>query len=122
MKHYDVIIVGAGPSGLMCAETLSKTSKKILVLEKKAVFGEKVCAGGLTRKAMALLDIPDHIIEHKITRTAVISRRSQSQTNAPEPFVFTVNRVVLGTWQMQRLKNSSVDLNHRWYFHGNPKG
>jgi len=110
MKHYDVIIVGAGPAGLMCAEILSKSDKSVLVLEKNEIFGDKVCGGGLTRKAMELLDIPDVIIEHKITRTAVFSRKRKSQTNAPEPFVFTVNRVTFGTWQKDRLQNSSVEI------------
>jgi geranylgeranyl reductase len=110
MKQYDVIIVGAGPAGLMCAESLSQSGLNILLLEKKKVFGEKVCGGGLTRKALELLDIPDHIIEHKIHRTAVFSRRRKSQTNAPEPFIFTVNRVTFGTWQKNRLQNSTVEI------------
>lgn len=110
MKHYDVIIVGAGPAGLMCAEVLSKSDKSVLVLEKNELFGDKVCAGGLTRKDLELLDIPDNIFEHKVTRTAVFSRKRKSQTNAPEPFVFTVNRVTFGTWQKNRLKNPKVEI------------
>lgn len=110
MKHYDVVIVGAGPAGLICAETLSTSGLSVLVLEKKKLFGDKVCAGGLTRKDLAILDIPDDIIEHKITRTAVLSRKRKSQTDAPEAFVFTVNRVTLGTWQKDRLRNSSIEV------------
>ncbi len=112
MKQWDVIIVGAGPAGLMCAETLSQSGLSILALEKNKVFGEKVCGGGLTRKCLELLDIPDHIIEHKIHRTAVFSRRGRSQTNAPEPFIFTVNRVTFGTWQKNRLQHSTVEIHN----------
>jgi len=108
MKHYDVIIVGAGPAGLICAEVLSKSDKSVLLLEKNEKFGEKICAGGLTRKDLELLDIPDEIFEHKVTRTAVLSKKRISQTNAPEPFVFTVDRVTLGTWQKDQLNSSSV--------------
>ena len=110
MKHYDVVIVGAGPAGLMCAKVLSKSDKSILILEKKEIFGEKVCAGGLTRKDLELLDIPDNIFEHKVTQTAVFSRKRKSQTNAPEAFVFTVNRVTFGTWLIDRLKNTKVEI------------
>ena len=110
IKHYDVIIVGAGPAGLMCAEILSKSDKSILVLEKNELFGDKVCAGGLTRKDLELLNIPDDIFEYKITNTAVFSRKRKSQTKAPEPFVFTVNRINFGTWQKNRLQNSSVEI------------
>jgi phytoene dehydrogenase-like protein len=39
MKKYDVIVVGAGVSGLLAALTLSKHGKKILVLEKSQYLG-----------------------------------------------------------------------------------
>ena len=36
MKNYDVIIIGAGPSGIFCAYELIKNKKdmKILMIEK----------------------------------------------------------------------------------------
>ena len=40
MENYDVIIVGGGPAGLKCAEVLGTAKKRVLLLEKKAVFGE----------------------------------------------------------------------------------
>ncbi len=110
MKKYDVIIVGAGPAGLMCAETLSQSSMSVLLLEKKELFGDKICAGGLTRKDMALLDVPEEIIEHRIRRTALYAGKRKSSTNAGEPFVFTVNRVEFGTWQKSRLHNTGVEI------------
>lgn len=110
MKYYDVIIVGAGPAGLMCAEILSKSDKSVLVLEKNEKFGDKVCAGGLTRKDLELLDIPDDIFEYKVTQTAVTSPKRKSQTNAPEPFVFTVNRITFGTWQKEQLDSTHVEI------------
>lgn len=39
MKKYDVIVVGAGVSGLLAALTLSKHGKKVLVLEKGEHLG-----------------------------------------------------------------------------------
>jgi len=47
-ESYDVIIVGAGPAGLKCAERLGGSSYRVLVIERKDVIGPKVCAGGLT--------------------------------------------------------------------------
>jgi flavin-dependent dehydrogenase len=47
-ESYDVIIVGAGPAGLKCAERLGGSSYRVLAIERKDVIGPKVCAGGLT--------------------------------------------------------------------------
>lgn len=47
MESYDVIIVGAGPAGLRCAEALGDTDFSVLLLERKNSVGHKVCAGGL---------------------------------------------------------------------------
>ncbi len=110
MKCYDVIIVGAGPAGLMCAETLSTYNLSVLVLEKNEVFGQKVCAGGLTRKDIALLDVPEEIIEYKVNKTAIISKRGRSSADAPEPFIFTVDRIEFGTWHKERLEKSGVKV------------
>jgi len=110
MTVYDVIIVGAGPAGLRCAEILSNSSLTVLLIEKGDTFGDKVCAGGLTRKDLGVIDIPDHIIEHKVTKTAVFSKKRNSMTNAPEPFVFTLKRKELGKWQRGQLKTVNVEV------------
>jgi protoporphyrinogen oxidase len=43
MSHYDVVILGAGPSGLVAAYCLGKAGAKVIVLERNAE------AGGLMR-------------------------------------------------------------------------
>ncbi len=45
MNNYDVVIVGAGPSGLFAAEKLSHEDYKVLVIDKKKIPGG---AGALT--------------------------------------------------------------------------
>jgi uncharacterized protein len=39
MNNYDVVIIGAGPSGLFAAETLSHENYKVLVIDKKRLAG-----------------------------------------------------------------------------------
>lgn len=110
MKIYDVIIVGAGPAGLRCAELLGPSGLEVLLIDKDQNPGDKVCAGGLTRKGMSILNLPDEVIEHKISRTALYSPRKKSSTNAPAPFLYTVDRQELAAWQMKKLEGTSVKV------------
>ena len=43
---YDVVIVGAGASGLLCALECARTQKKVLVLEKAPLPGRKILVSG----------------------------------------------------------------------------
>lgn len=52
---FDVIIVGAGPAGGMCAYELSKNNTSVLIIEKERLPRYKTCAGGLTKKAYEIL-------------------------------------------------------------------
>ena len=110
MRTYDVIIVGAGPAGLICAEKLIGSGMSILLIEKDSVFGDKVCAGGLTRKDMGIYDFPEEIIARKVLKTAVHSPRRFSHAETPEPIVITMDRKDLGSFQRKRLENSEVEV------------
>jgi len=110
MDVFDVIIVGGGPAGLICAETLGISNKRVLLLEKEANFGDKLCAGGLTRKGLAMLDLPDHITEQKICEAILFSPRNRSSTNTSSPLLYTVDRKILARWQRDRLEGSGVTV------------
>ncbi len=46
LNHFDCIIIGAGASGLMCAATAGKRSRKVLVLDKGNRAGRKIIVSG----------------------------------------------------------------------------
>jgi predicted Rossmann fold flavoprotein len=44
--QYDVIILGAGAAGLMCAMTAAQRGRRVLVLEKSNKVGKKILMSG----------------------------------------------------------------------------
>lgn len=46
MKHFDVIIIGAGAAGLFCAGVAGQLGKTVLVLDHAKVLGEKIRISG----------------------------------------------------------------------------
>ncbi|KHE91692.1 MAG: NAD(P)/FAD-dependent oxidoreductase [Candidatus Scalindua rubra] len=46
MKNYDVVIIGAGASGLMCALAAGQRGRKVLVLEHTERMGNKILISG----------------------------------------------------------------------------
>jgi geranylgeranyl reductase family protein len=52
---YDVVIVGAGPSGASCAYWLADAGWDVAVVEKKVFPREKTCGDGLTPRAVRQL-------------------------------------------------------------------
>ncbi|MCJ7616605.1 MAG: FAD-dependent oxidoreductase, partial [Desulfobacterales bacterium] len=53
---YDVIIIGAGPSGSTAAFVLANRGFKVLVIDKHKFPRHKLCAGLLTWKTIKVLE------------------------------------------------------------------
>ena len=61
----DILIVGAGPSGCMLANTLIEAGKDVLLIDKHNFPRHKPCAGGLTPKTVNLLPFNiNHLKQH----------------------------------------------------------
>ena len=53
--QFDVLVVGAGPSGAAAAYWLAERGRRVLMVEKKRFPREKTCGDGLTPRAVAQL-------------------------------------------------------------------
>ena len=54
--RYDVLVIGAGPSGAAAAYWLADRGHRVLVVEKKRFPREKTCGDGLTPRAVRQLE------------------------------------------------------------------
>jgi predicted Rossmann fold flavoprotein len=67
-RNYDLIIVGAGPSGLFCAINSMQKGKKILILEKRNSPGHKLLISGTGQCNIThdgdIQDFLDHYGDH----------------------------------------------------------
>ena len=111
MKNkYDVVIVGAGPAGLSCAEVLANNGKSVLVLEKNNKIGPKICAGGLTAREkddnFQFLENADNAfcsMNFYFPKTC----RKLAKNN---PIIATIGREKLGKIMLKKALKSGVEV------------
>ena len=64
-NQYDVIVLGAGASGLMLAAKAAARGRKVLVVEKANKIGKKILMSGGGKCNFTNLDVePEHFISH----------------------------------------------------------
>jgi geranylgeranyl reductase family protein len=72
MDNYDVLVVGAGPSGSLLSYYLGTAGLNVLLIDKQSLPRYKACGGGITRRAAGLIPFDiDSIIEDYAYRVSV---------------------------------------------------
>lgn len=54
-EEFDVIVIGAGPSGSSATAFLSKAGRKVLLLDRAKFPREKVCGDGISGRSVGIL-------------------------------------------------------------------
>jgi len=105
---YDVVIIGAGPAGLSCAEVTASRGLSTLVLEKNKTIGKKICAGGITWNGL-LRKVSD-ISQKSFSKQYVFTRRQNVIVKAAQPIIATVNREELGRYMAAQAIDAGADI------------
>jgi geranylgeranyl reductase len=108
-ERVEVLIIGGGPGGLVCAADLAAGGVRVLLVERKAKIGGKVCAGGITWNGLIRL-VPETLIEAAFPEQHIVTGRQRTVVAEANPIVATVNRERLGQWMAQRAAAAGADL------------
>jgi len=108
----EVVIIGAGPAGATLAYELLQGGLKPLILDKAVFPRIKVCAGGLTIKALKLLppDL-DPVLEDEIRRVQLSFNLGRTFTKASQqPLLYTVERQRFDAFLMERVRQAGGEF------------
>ncbi|HJJ55818.1 MAG TPA: NAD(P)/FAD-dependent oxidoreductase, partial [Methanocorpusculum sp.] len=92
---YDVIVIGAGPTGSTAANICAKSGLSTLILEEHSSIGFPVqCAGLLSNSAFEECNVSNSSIINRVTGAKIIGSDDNHvlDFNAPEPKAVVVNR------------------------------
>ena len=110
MESYEVVIVGAGPGGLTCAQYLAEHGRKVLLLEQNSEIGPKVCAGGLTGHSIEHFRIPRDLFDYQFKEISLHTPLQSRVFKLGEPYTNTIDRKNLGQWQLRKLQKTSAKI------------
>lgn len=102
MEYFDVIIIGAGPAGLKCAETLGNSKLKVLLLEKNSKIGPKTCGGLMT--TIGIKYLKGDIEEEKFNSVFMNSVSTKNKIDVKKFPLYTISREKLGQFQFKKVK------------------
>ncbi len=112
MDRFDVLVVGAGPSGSAAALRLAHSGARVLLVDKERFPRDKPCGGGLTGRALrhAPSDV-EPVVEHVVSRMVVRSgyRRAVSRTSN-EPLIAMTQRRRLDLHLVEQAVAAGVDF------------
>jgi geranylgeranyl reductase family protein len=64
---YDVMVIGAGPSGAYSAYLMAKQGRRVLLCDRAAFPREKTCGGGISQKTVDILEFDiSSVVERRL--------------------------------------------------------
>lgn len=110
---YDVIIVGAGPSGLYSARLLEKNFR-VLVLEEDGEIGKPVqCSGLISNKLDSLVRIDKSFVEHEVSGALFhYGKNGKLKMQKPGIMAYVIDRGKFDSYLSKSVK-SEIMLNSK---------
>ncbi len=116
-KSYDVIVVGAGPSGLNTAKGLAEYGFKVCVFESKQDAGvDVICSGVVGVELFDKFDISPNSIIREVSTARLISPYGNSiDYSYGKPFANIIERSVFDKELKQKAMSKGAEIYFRRY-------
>lgn len=119
MNSYDVIVVGAGPSGTISSYTLARLGFKVLLVDKERFPRYKPCGGALTLKTVRLLKheglFDDNMVESTNRFIDVYLRNEYVTTIELDAPIFIVDRAKFDFLLLKKAIDAGVTFHANEY-------
>ena len=104
MTIFDVIIVGAGPSGAMAGFHLAQAGMNVLLLEKSTFPRRKVCGGGLTHRAFKEIPFDISPVIHREVNWGYVGFRGRKigKIQSNHPIAYLIERATFDAFLLQK--------------------
>lgn len=110
MTQFDLLIVGAGPSGSFAAELLAKRGAKVALFDGRPPGEPKACGGGVTAKALKAWPNLLHAVGRTINELDLYSPSGKRlHLKLDEPFA-VYSRVVFDGYLRERARDAGAHV------------
>jgi len=108
---YDVIIIGAGPSGTAAARLAGQRGLTTLLIETEQFPRVKPCAGAVSEQAMSYLDfdIPEDIIEKDIFGARVHFGDQVIEKHKNQRLAILVTRSIFDNYLLRKAQETGIE-------------
>ncbi|MDY7022166.1 MAG: NAD(P)/FAD-dependent oxidoreductase, partial [Cyanobacteriota bacterium] len=120
MKHFDVVVVGAGPSGGHCARQLAKSGRKVLLVEQHQTFAKNDFSSAATPlETLEKFDLPSDVIGSLWQKIAIVTTHVHQRWEDNQPLGAVLNFAKLREFLAQDVQQqgSEVWMGHRYIQH-----
>jgi len=112
-RKLRVAVVGGGPAGACAAETLAKGGCETFLIERK-MDNCKPCGGAIPLCMVGEFDLPEEIIDRKVTKMKMISPSNRAvdvgQTLNDKEYIGMCRREVMDDFLRKRAKSLGANL------------
>lgn len=112
MQQYDVVVIGAGPSGAIASKTCAENGLSTLLLEKYGIPRFKLCGGAVSMSALSHVDfgIEKDLIEREGYGERVHFENHQIEVRRKSRMAILVSRDKFDAFLVSKAVDAGVEL------------